>query len=71
MTYPDEWNHPPHADGPMETDATQSLNACCRLLEAAASVILDHDQTELFNKIKGLQDEAETVRQQLLVPPAP
>jgi hypothetical protein len=70
VSYPDEWNHHPLAQ-PVETDAMQTLSSCARLLQRAADTLFGQDQVELFNKIKGLQHEAEQARQQLLIPPAP
>ncbi len=71
MSYPDEWNHPPYQPEPVETDAMQNLARCARLLQRAADTLFGQDQVELFNKIKGLQHEAEQARHQLLIPPAP
>ncbi len=70
MSYPDEWNHHPLAE-PVETDTMRSLRQCSQLLQRAADTVFGLNQVKLFNKIKGLQHEAETAREQMLVPPAP
>ena len=49
----------------------RSLRQCSQLLQRAADTVFGLNQVKLFNKIKGLQHEAETAREQMLVPPAP
>lgn len=70
MSYPDEWNHHPLAE-PVESDQMKALRECTALLARAAGTLFGHHQVKLYNKIKGLQHEAEIAREQLLVPPAP
>jgi len=71
VSYPDRWNHPPYVSAPVETDQMKALSESSAHLEKAAESLFGQDQIQLFNKIKGLQHEVETMRQQLLVPPAP
>ena len=49
----------------------KALSVSIAHLEKAADSLFGQDQIQLFNKIKGLQHEVETMRQQLLIPPAP
>ncbi len=56
---------------PLETDQARALKECSELLQLAGDCLSGLYQISLFNKIKGLQPEVDTVRQQLLIPPAP
>lgn len=70
MSYPDEWNHPPHA--PVETHRSQAYREASQSLDVAWAVLHARGYLpEIVNKIKGLRDQIDVHRQTMLTPPAP